>query len=246
MELLFLLLLILIFLRLLFRSSANYKGYTGERKVVGKLGKLINAIEGCKAFHNVTLATPDGTTQIDHILLVPQGIFVIETKNMTGWIFGGEWQKRWTQTIYDRKVNFQNPIHQNYKHVKALESLLGIDPKIIFNVVVFVGDSEFKTPMPDNVVELRGLLPYINSHADHVLTGKEMGKLASFIEQAISNNVVSDKEHVHNVKRNRENPVCPRCGSSMVSRTVKNGKNKGSHFWGCSSFPSCKATKKMG
>jgi len=42
--------------------------------------------------HNVTLPTPDGTMQIDHIFVSRFGIFVVETKNMKGWIFGGEHQ----------------------------------------------------------------------------------------------------------------------------------------------------------
>jgi len=50
-----------------------------------------------------------GTTQIDHILLSPFGIFVIETKNYTGWIFGGERQKMWTQKIYKKAINFKTP-----------------------------------------------------------------------------------------------------------------------------------------
>ena len=48
------------------------------------------------------LTLPDGeggTTQIDHLLLSPYGIFVIETKNYKGWIFGNERQKIWTQKI---------------------------------------------------------------------------------------------------------------------------------------------------
>jgi len=42
------------------------------------------------------LTLPDGegsTTQIDHFLLSPYGLFVIETKNYKGWIFGSERQK---------------------------------------------------------------------------------------------------------------------------------------------------------
>lgn len=45
-----------------------------------------------RRLHNVTLNTPDGTTQIDHVFLSPYGIFVLETKNMSGWIFGSEKQ----------------------------------------------------------------------------------------------------------------------------------------------------------
>ncbi len=75
--------------------------------------------------NDVTL--PDefaGTTQIDHILLSPFGVFVIETKNYKGWIFGGERQKVWTQKIYKKTYKFQNPVYQNYKHIKVLESVL--------------------------------------------------------------------------------------------------------------------------
>ncbi len=35
-----------------------------------------------RRLHNVTLNTPDGTTQVDHVFLSPYGIFVLETKNI--------------------------------------------------------------------------------------------------------------------------------------------------------------------
>jgi restriction system protein len=63
--------------------------------------------------HNVTLATPDGTTQIDHVFVSRFGIFVVETKNMQGWIFGGANQAQWTQKIYKKSYKFQNPLRQN-------------------------------------------------------------------------------------------------------------------------------------
>jgi restriction system protein len=112
---------------------------------------------------NVTLNTEYGTMQIDHIIVSIYGVFVIETKNMSGWIFGGAHQKTWTQKIYRRIYKFQNPLHQNYKHTKTLENMLGIDPNHIFSVVVFVGGSTFKTEMPGNVVEVGGYIRYIKS-----------------------------------------------------------------------------------
>jgi restriction system protein len=80
-----------------------------------------------RRLHNVTLNTPDGTTQIDHVFLSPYGIFVLETKNMSGWIFGSEKQAQWTQKLYKRTYKFQNPLRQNYKHLKALEATLGVN-----------------------------------------------------------------------------------------------------------------------
>lgn len=81
-----LLLIIFAILYLLFRSSRS-KGYIGEQKVNRKLNALNRLGDNYQAFHNVTLKTFDGTTQVDHILVSPHGIFVIETKNLTGWIF---------------------------------------------------------------------------------------------------------------------------------------------------------------
>ncbi|HEH9590678.1 TPA: nuclease-related domain-containing protein, partial [Pseudomonas aeruginosa] len=94
-----------------------------------------------RGLHNVTLNTPDGTTQIDHVFLSPYGIFVLETKNMSGWIFGGEKQAQWTQKLYKRTFKFQNPLRQNYKHLKALEATLGVSPEHLYSVITFVGGS---------------------------------------------------------------------------------------------------------
>jgi len=41
-----------------------------------------------KTIKNVTLPAEGGTTQIDHIIVSEHGVFVIETKNMKGWIYG--------------------------------------------------------------------------------------------------------------------------------------------------------------
>ena len=243
------LLIILLILGILFyliSKSSSYKGHAGERKVARKLNFFGRHGKKYPTYHNVTLQTPDGTTQIDHILISPYGIFVIETKNLKGWIFGGENQRQWTQTIYKNKYKFQNPIFQNYKHVKALENLLNADINTIFNIVVFVGRSKFKTPMPYNVVNKRKLIPLINSYSNKVLSNTVIKKYSSIIENAIASTKFTKKEHIANIRRNKIKPICPRCGKTMVLRTARKGSNAGKEFWGCSGFPACKATKKKG
>ena len=98
-----------------------FKGLFGEA-LVKLSAKISLPASTYHPFHNVTLPTPDGTTQIDHIFVSPYGIFVVETKNMKGWIFGSEKQSQWTQKIFKQTFKFQNPLRQNYKHVKALEA----------------------------------------------------------------------------------------------------------------------------
>ena len=75
-----------------------------------------------RRLHNVTLSTPDGTTQIDHVFLSPYGIFVLETKNMSGWIFGSEKQPQWTQKLYKRTFKFQNPLRQQLQAPQSTRS----------------------------------------------------------------------------------------------------------------------------
>lgn len=98
----------------------------------------------------------------------PFGIFVIETKNYRGWIFGSERQPQWTQQIYRTKNRFQNPLHQNHLHVKALMEFLGLPDNRFRSLVFFTGSAEFKTPMPANVLN-RGLLPWITAHTATLL-----------------------------------------------------------------------------
>lgn len=196
---------------------------------------------------NVTLPTEDGTTQIDHIVVSEFGIFVIETKHMKGWIFGNEKQKMWTQKIYKFSTKFQNPLHQNYKHAKTIESTLDIDPNKIFSVVVFVGDSTFKTEMPENVTYAGGLIDYIKSKTEKVLSQNEVGKIISMIESGrLSRTLKTHREHIKHVKKivkEKENDnSCPKCGSELVLRVAKQGANKGNEFYGCSSYPKCRHT----
>jgi Nuclease-related domain len=65
-----------------------------------------------------------GTTQIDHVVVSNYGIFVVETKSYTGWIFGNAYQPYWTQVIYRHRERFFNPLRQNYTHIKAVEALI--------------------------------------------------------------------------------------------------------------------------
>ena len=122
----FTLLIIFIFaLAVLYLRGPSKKGARGERRVRKSISAKLDDGK-YRQFHDVTLPSPDGTTQVDHIVVSPYGVFVIETKNYKGWIFGDARSRQWTQTLYRRKHRLQNPLHQNYKHAKAVESFLGL------------------------------------------------------------------------------------------------------------------------
>ena len=155
-----------------FFKTPLFKGFIGE-VIINIASTLFLDKNKYHLIKNVTLPTEDGTTQIDHIIVSKYGIFVVETKNMKGWIFGNERQKMWTQTIFKHKTKFQNPLHQNYKHVKTLESALNIESEKIFSVIVFVGDATFKTSMPANINYPRGYINFIKSKNEILLSDDE-------------------------------------------------------------------------
>jgi hypothetical protein len=144
---------------------------TGEAAVRKAISKLF----GGQSYHllnNVTLPLLDGTTQIDHILVSTKGIFVIETKHYNGWIFGDAKSSKWTQVLNKNTKNpFQNPIHQNYLHVKTIQRMLDFVPNdCIHSMVVFTGEAIFKTAVPPNVYSLQGLIKSLREFKDDVLT----------------------------------------------------------------------------
>lgn len=239
--------LVLILAVAFFLKSSWFKGKIGEYLVNRALVKLPSS--DYSLAKNVTLPTNDGSTQIDHIVVSRFGIFVIETKNMKGWIFGSEKQRLWTQKIYRHTSKFQNPLHQNYKHLKALESLLAVDSSTLHSMVVFVGDSTFKTEMPANVTYAYGCIEYIKSFEEELFASEDIPLIVDRLNSAkLKPGVITDLKHRNHVKDivsgKEDIQICPRCHSDMVLRVSKKGLNAGQQFWGCSEYPKCKSIVK--
>ncbi len=234
-----------------FLKSPLMKGIFGEA-LVNLAAALFLDKNVYRLFKNVTLPTEDGTTQVDHVIVSPYGVFVIETKNLKGWIFGSPQQKLWTQKIYKHQNQFQNPLHQNYKHTQTLQSALELDPSKLFSLVVFVGDSEFKTPMPDNVVYAGGYIRFIKSKRQRIMADGEVLEVCRKLQAGrLRPSIKTHIKHVRHVKtivgqnRQANQNACPKCGRSMVLRTARQGDNAGNQFWGCSGYPKCRTVKSL-
>ncbi len=225
-------------------KSPWFKGVIGEF-IVNIAAKIFLNKNKYNLIKNVTLPTENGTTQIDHVIVSKYGVFVVETKNMKGWIFGSPKQKTWTQKIYKHSNKFQNPLLQNYKHVKTLETLLGLNDQQIHSVIVFVGNSTFKTELPENVTHGFGYIRFIKSKNKAVISEKEVDRIVNKIENdRLAPSSKTHKEHVKHVKNlvseKKNFNACPKCGSPMVIRETKKGPYKGKQFWGCTKFPQCR------
>ena len=154
--------------------------------------------------NNVTLPVEDGgTTQVDHVLVSRFGIFVIESKHYKGWLFAQATAPQWTQVLYKNHYKFQNPIHQNRKHVSAIAKLLDFQPsEHIHSVVVFTGDATFKTERPTGVVALSELEAHIKSFNTEVITENRMQFCVGRIEcYRLALTKQTDVEHVAHLRR---------------------------------------------
>ena len=179
-----------------FLKSPAFKGWFGEKLVSKKAASRLPLDDYC-AFDNVTISDGIGTTQIDHIYVSRFGVFVVETKNLGGWIFGQENQAQWTQTIYKKKSKFQNPIRQNFKHIKTLESLLQLPSSVFHTVIVFTGESTFKTELPRCVCTLSDFTGYIKSFKAPLLSVDQVSETCSKIEgHRLAANRTTHRAHI--------------------------------------------------
>ena len=218
------------------------RGWFGEKKTTFNMWLSLDA-RIYRRFHDVIIPAKNGTTQIDHLLVSPYGLFIVETKNIKGWIFGSENQPKWTQSLYRKKYSFQNPIRQTFRQKKILSEYLELDESTIHTVIYFVGDCRFKTHLPDNVIN-SGLGRYIKQFQNHILSPEEIDRVVRTLEQHVSESSLTSRDHIRSLReRHASTTVCPKCGSNLVERTARKGPNAGSKFLGCENYPRCRYTK---
>lgn len=220
-------------------SYSESIGKFGEEQVSSLLEDLPNDY---KIFNDIYIYLKDKTVQIDHIIISRYGIFVIETKNYSGWIYGGENKEYWTENLYGKKYRFYNPLKQNYFHKKALENILRINGKDIIPVVVFVGDAEFINDIKGNIVYLYELENFIKKYNEPIFDDFTVERLIKRLNMSIITDerikrihIKNVQERVYNKKKNLQQGICPKCGGKLVERQSKYGT-----FIGCSNYPRCK------
>jgi hypothetical protein len=184
-------------------AKPSRKGQDGEIRVALDIATLDRTLY--HAVHNVTVKVDDGTTQIDHVVISKYGIFVVETKNYSGWIFGKEREAKWTRSTNGKSDSFQNPIRQNIRHIKSLSELLGVDEYLFHSVIAFCGDAEFKSPMPANVLTT-GYADFIRSKQIALFSDVEAATLAEKLKSSmLERGEETDRIHIESLRQRHAN-----------------------------------------
>lgn len=230
------LLVILIKLR-----SPQYKGKCGENIV----NKILQQMDGDRYVLNNIMINDNGKSrQIDHIFVSEYGVFVIETKNYAGVIYGREKSTEWKQYLNRKCFNFKNPIHQNYGHEEIVKSVLkGVTDKI-YSIVVFTRRCELKVEVTSTVIYEDQLKNYIRNKGK-IIEKEKIDEIYITLNESKITNQEAIKNHNYNVQKYveyKENIAkggkCPRCNGDLIERKGKNGP-----FYGCSNYPKCRYTK---
>lgn len=165
-----------------------------------------------KILKNVYLFKNDKyeTTEIDLVMLHSTGIYVFESKNLSGWIFGNKYDSQWTQSLPKaKKYKFYNPIKQNFCHIQALKRQLNLnDDNLFISYVVFSNRCELKSvPESDNSTKiikrpmLLELLQNDISSRKSVFTNEEIDNLyeALFYCNKFSNQLKN--KHIYDIRK---------------------------------------------
>ena len=191
-----------------FRLLDAYQPGRDTEELVSELLSMLSTGEYA-ILDDVMLKTKNGNSaQIDHIVVSIYGVFVIETKECSGWVFGNPKQRSWTICYPngDRRRMY-NPLLQNDGHIRHLKAAANIWKTPVYSVVVFGGEYCFKTDMPKNVVDAYDLIEHIESHRDEVLTPTQVQYLSARIERkSIQNTADNRQRHIDYVESVKNEP----------------------------------------
>ncbi|WP_293915523.1 MULTISPECIES: NERD domain-containing protein [unclassified Sphingobacterium] len=215
------------------------KGYFGEL-LIRFILLFLNKKE-YKVINDVRLYYNSLMSQIDHIVVSQYGIFVIETKNYKGWIFGSENSYEWTQVIFNNRYKLYNPLRQNLGHIKALKANLEKYPYLdYFPIVVFTGKAHLKVNSSFPVIKFYRLLKTIKNSREINISESTRDDIYNLLLQLNGNkpNIIPKKYDSENLEN--KNNLCPMCNSSLIYKEGKYGR-----FLGCADFPRCRYTKRV-
>lgn len=186
-----------------FREYFDEKQFKGKVAEYGVSDRLKRMGTDYKVFDDIMIRCQWGTSQIDHIVVSKYGIFVIETKNYQGKIYGADKSENWKQYIHGNEYRMVNPVRQNQGHVRALMECLPTYNQFQYvSVVAFAGDANVKTNC-QNVVYVYELTKYISNRKNEILTEKQVDEYCNKLNEL---NILSEEERKkHNVNVEHNN-----------------------------------------
>jgi hypothetical protein len=241
-------------------EGGSYWGESGYAEVIGRRGERRVAsyledlpCEEYRIYNDILIRNGRHTTQVDHLIISPYGVFVIETKNVHGKVYGSGNAEFWKQYLPDigyRRYGFtqehqlRNPLWQNAGHVKTLRRLVFGNDVPVQGIVAFPAETDVYVTADQPVLKFWDVVPYILEYREEVLTLEQMDDYQERLLGFITTSAAAREEHLDNVYGSKErrdravaSGICPFCGGNLVLREGRYGR-----FYGCSNYPKCNYT----
>lgn len=228
----------------LIKSLLHYKNVGQYGEYLTEYALLSRSMEGYYVvLKNLYLPMKGKTTEIDLLMIHEKGIFVFESKNYSGWIFGSEDQLKWTQCFKSgQREHFYNPIKQNRTHIKALATFLNMPEDAFSSYIVFSERCELKKiPLfidgDVTIVQRQNMLYFLKRRlkdAQVIYSHEDIEQMVGLLEPFTEVSQKEKQQHIEDLQTK-----CPYCGKPLVLRNGKYGQ-----FWGCSAYPKCRFTRK--
>lgn len=231
-------------------ADAGDKGLDGEYLAAYALEH--GSIPGNKKIWRNVLVPRKGPTsasEIDVLMLHERGVYVLESKNYSGWIFGSAEQREWTASLNAQtKERFYNPILQNKGHIRALAKELRLEPDMFISVIVFSERCELKRiPQSGNdvlIIQRQHLVRAINASLNARATAFDSERFKVLYHRidalAKASNSEAQQDHVAEAQQVAAGKICPLCGRDLMER---HRRSDGKTFIGCSGYPACRYTR---
>ncbi|WP_240758507.1 nuclease-related domain-containing protein [Lysinibacillus sp. SGAir0095] len=158
-----------------------------EVRFLYKLAQKLKKVKGeLKILYNIAL--PQSEWKIDFILLHQSGIYVINAKRSSGWIYGSEQDLQWAQVLENGQMNtFRNPIIENKLKIDDVKKYNPeVSNDLYQSLVVFNKNCSFKKveirSQDVDVFKIDELKTFWNDRMDHILTKDQMMSIYSNLE----------------------------------------------------------------
>lgn len=184
-------------------ASKESKGIFGEISVDMIIGS--NITNEKYIINSLIITDEEKSSQIDHIIINKNGIFVIETKSCGGTVFGKENARTWMQYLKGGKVKnlFYNPILQNKSHIKYLSKILEIDESLFTSIIVFT--NAFLKTKTETIVGYPDIIEKsIYSKTDNIISIDQMNCIHNKLLSCKYNPKINENQHIKNVDNIKE------------------------------------------
>lgn len=232
-----------------FATLLNYKNAGQFGEYVTEYALKNNNLKGQYiVLKNIYIPYKNKTTEVDLIMIHEKGIFVFESKNYSGWIFGKKDDINWVQRMGNGSKNaFYNPIRQNNTHILALSEYFNLPMSAFTSYIIFSERCTLKK-VPESTDEIVILRRHrMLKHLRKVLKNREIiytkDEIQEFERKLKPLTNVSDdikKQHIKDIKKKYDTMECPFCHKKLEKKKGKYG-----YFIGCTGYPKCKYTRKI-